>query len=149
MDNFHISGRENIVTPALYLPNRMNIRAGKALHHMLRGKVCYLVDKTFPPAQEIMDYLAKKEVHIEYFDFRNTTSRAVREQVPFLMARSMLSFGMEAALAPSIAALRRGLVSTSPPLLAARVISWEKRANILPFFASAAAFVNLILDHLL
>lgn len=114
MDNFHISGRENIVTPALYLPNRMNIRAGKALHHMLRGKVCYLVDKTFPPAQEIMDYLAKKEVHIEYFDFRNTTSRAVREQV----LRQMKEGNSVVFLPGQVAKIRGTLADVPSPFLA-------------------------------
>ena len=81
MTPFIISGQENIVTPGFYMPNRLSIRSGKALHHLLEGKVCYLVDSTFPPAPEIMDYLKTKDITIEYFDFRHTTSRAVREQI--------------------------------------------------------------------
>ena len=81
MTPFIISGQENIVTPGFYMPNRLSIRSGKALHHLLDGKVCYLVDSTFPPAPEIMDYLKTKDITIEYFDFRHTTSRAVREQI--------------------------------------------------------------------
>ena len=69
------------MTPGFYMPNRLNIQAGKALHHLLNGKVCYLVDSTFPPAPEIMKYLRTKEISIEYFDFRHTTSRVVREQI--------------------------------------------------------------------
>ena len=81
MTPFIVSGQENIVTPGFYMPNRLSIRSGKALHHLLEGKVCYLVDSTFPPAPEIMDYLKTKDITIEYFDFRHTTSRAVREQI--------------------------------------------------------------------
>ncbi len=81
MTPFIISGQENIVTPGFYMPNRLSIRSGKALHHLLAGKVCYLIDTTFPPAPEIMDYLKTKDITIEYFDFRHTTSRAVREQI--------------------------------------------------------------------
>ncbi len=77
----HVTGEENIVSPGFYMPNRMSVAVGKALHKLLDGKVCYLVDPTFPPHPEIMEYLTKKKVHIEYFDFRHTTSRAVREQI--------------------------------------------------------------------
>ncbi len=77
----NITGEENIVNPGFYMPNRMSVAVGKALHKLLDGKVCYLVDPTFPPHPDIMEYLKKKNVHIEYFDFRNTTSRAVREQI--------------------------------------------------------------------
>ena len=77
----NVTGEENIVSPGFYMPNRLSVAVGKALHKLLDGKVCYLVDPTFPPHPEVMDYLTKKKVHIEYFDFRNTTSRAVREQI--------------------------------------------------------------------
>ena len=76
-----MTGEENIVNPGFYMPNRLSVAVGKALHKLLDGKVCYLVDPTFPPHPEVMDYLTKKKVHIEYFDFRKTTSRAVREQI--------------------------------------------------------------------
>ena len=81
MSMFSVHGQENIVTPGFYMPNRLSIQAGKALHKLLEGKVCYLVDSTFPPAPEIMKYLKTKDITIEYFDFRHTTSRAVREQI--------------------------------------------------------------------
>ena len=81
MATLNVQGQENIVTPGFYMPNRLSISSGKALHHLLEGKVCYLVDSTFPPAPEIMDYLKTKNITIEYFDFRHTTSRAVREQI--------------------------------------------------------------------
>ena len=77
----NVTGEENIVSPAFYMPNRLSVAVGKALHKLLDGKVCYLVDPTFPPHPEVMEYLTKKKVHIEYFDFRHTTSRAVREQI--------------------------------------------------------------------
>ena len=70
--------------------------------------------------------------------------------VPFLMARSIFSLGVDTALAPSMAARRRGFRSGSPPpLLAASMISWAKRAKTLPFLASSLALTYLILDHLL
>ena len=81
MSKIIVHGSENIVKPGFYMPNRISIEAGKALHRLLDGKVCYLVDPTYPPAPEIMDFLKRKKVEIEYFDFRNTTSRAVREQI--------------------------------------------------------------------
>ncbi len=84
--NLRVTGQENIINPGFYMPNRLSIAAGKALHHLLDGKVCYLVDSTFPPADEIMEYLKKKDVSIEYFDFRHTTARKVREQILDRMA---------------------------------------------------------------
>ncbi len=76
-----VHGQENIVTPGFYMPNRLSKQSGKALHHLLEGKICYLIDSTFPPAPEIMEYLKTKDITIEYFDFRHTNSRAVREQI--------------------------------------------------------------------
>ena len=57
MDKLIIHGKENIVKPGFYMPNRISIAAGRALHQLLDGKVCYLVDPTFPPSDEIMNYL--------------------------------------------------------------------------------------------
>lgn len=76
-----ISGRENVKSPAFYMPNRLSVAAVKALHTLLNDQVCYLVDPTFPPAPEITDILTKKKAEIVYFDFRKTTSRKVREQI--------------------------------------------------------------------
>src|SRR5499427_4859062 len=63
------------------------------------------------------------------------------------MARLMLSAGMFSALAAAIAVRRRGLVSGSPPLLAAMLISLIRRVKILPRLASSAPFLCLILAH--
>ena len=35
----NITGEENIVNPGFYMPNRMSVAVGKALHKLLDGKV--------------------------------------------------------------------------------------------------------------
>ncbi|MBO5683794.1 MAG: hypothetical protein J6R92_02490, partial [Akkermansia sp.] len=67
-----VHGSENIVKPGFYMPNRFSIEAGKALHRLLDGKVCYLVDPTFAPDDELMSSLKTSKAVIEYFDFRGT-----------------------------------------------------------------------------
>ena len=109
MTSLNVHGQENLVTPGFYMPNRLSIAAGKALHHLLQGKVSYLVDPTFPPAPEIMDYLRQKDVAIEYFDFRHTTSRAVREQV---LAR--MQTGVSVVFLPGKVAKVRGTLADVP-----------------------------------
>src|SRR5215469_15712233 len=64
------------------------------------------------------------------------------------MARLILSAGMFSALAAAMAVRRRGLVSGSPPCLAAMLISLIKRVKILPRLASSAPFLCLIVAHL-
>lgn len=105
----NVTGEENIVSPALYMPNRLSVAVGKALHKLLDGKVCYLVDSTFPPHPEIMDYLTKKKVHIEYFDFRNTTSRRVREQI-----MDQLHRGLSVVFLPGLVSKTRGCHADVP-----------------------------------
>src|SRR6478735_10885416 len=63
------------------------------------------------------------------------------------MARLMLSAGMFSALAARMAPRRRGLVSGSPPFLAAIEISLIRRVKILPRLASRAPFLCLIVAH--
>ena len=105
----NITGEENIVSPGFYMPNRMSVAVGKALHKLLDGKVCYLVDPTFPPHPEVMEYLTKKKVHIEYFDFRNTTSRAVREQI-----LEQLHQGNSVVFLPGLISKTRGCLADVP-----------------------------------
>lgn len=109
MAELHVHGTENIVSPGFYMPNRISIGAGKALHHLLGGKVCYLVDPTFPPTGEIMDFLKRKKADIEYFDFRHTTSRAVREQI---LAR--MKEGQSVVFLPGQVAKIRGTLADVP-----------------------------------
>ena len=104
-----VTGQENIISPGFYMPNRLTVASGKALHHLLDGKVCYLVDPTFPPAEEIMAYLKLKGVEIAYFDFRRTTSRAVREQI-----MDRLSVGKSVVFLPGQAAKCRGCIADVP-----------------------------------
>ncbi len=111
----NVSGQENVKSPALYMVNRLSVAAGKALHHLLNGQVCYLVDPTFPPAPEVMEYLQKKKVDIEYFDFRKTTSRRVREQILDRMAT-----GKSVVFLPGQIAKVRGTLADVPsPFLSA------------------------------
>src|SRR3989454_7550245 len=68
--------------------------------------------------------------------------------VPFWMARLMLSCGMFASLADSMAALRRMLaLGSPPPFLAATVISRRIFENSFPRWTSALPFLRLICDH--
>src|ERR1051325_10930585 len=59
----------------------------------------------------------------------------------------MLSAGMFSDLAARMAVRRRGLVSGSPPFLAAIWISLIRRVKILPRLASRAPFLCLIVAH--
>src|SRR3954470_14320188 len=69
---------------------------------------------------------------------------------PFAIARSMLSFGIEAAFAFSIAFWSARLPAGSgPPSFAATMIARVSLEKSLPRFASAAPFLCLIEDHLL
>ena len=81
MSTVVVEGAENIRKPAFYIPNRLSIASGRELYHLLDRKVCFHVATHFPPAPDIMAYLESKKVHIEYFDFRHTTPRRVREQI--------------------------------------------------------------------
>jgi hypothetical protein len=69
--------------------------------------------------------------------------------VPLAMARSMLSFGMEASRAFWTASASEGLPSGSPPpSRAATVIARESFVNRAPRLASTAFFLCLIEAHL-
>src|SRR3954447_17339062 len=69
---------------------------------------------------------------------------------PFAIARSMLSFGIEAAFAFSTAFWSARLPAGSgPPSFAATMIARVSFEKSLPRFASAAPFLCLIDDHLL
>ena len=109
MADLIVHGKENIVKPGFYMPNRISIEAGRTLHKLLDGKVCYLIDPTYPPAPEIMDFLKRKKVEIEYFDFRNTTSRAVREQI-----LAKFGQGLSVVFLPGQVAKHRGTYSDVP-----------------------------------
>ena len=75
----------------------------------------------------------------------STISADSSSPVPFLIARSMLSFGICAAFAFAISVRSVGLLSGSPPFaFTTMVISLPSFEKILPFFASAAPFARLI-----
>src|SRR5690606_36103905 len=69
--------------------------------------------------------------------------------VPRKVARLMFSAGILTALAAAMAVRNRAFESGSPPDRAAMVISLMRRVNTLPRLESAAAFLCLIVDHLL
>ena len=109
MPNLIIHGKENIVTPGFYMPNRMSVAAARALHKLLSGKVCYLVDSTFMPSAEMMTTLRKLGASVEYFEFRKTTSLAVREQI-----LGYLNSGVSVVFLPGRVAKWRGTYSDVP-----------------------------------
>ena len=70
--------------------------------------------------------------------------------MPRCIARVTLSLGIFASAALSTASRSRGLLFKSPPpKRAATVISLMSRVQILPRLASVAAFLCLMLAHLL
>src|ERR1051325_7088282 len=70
--------------------------------------------------------------------------------LPRAIARSMLSFGIEASRAFSIAFCSARLAEGSPPpSFAATMIARESLEKSLPRRASATPFLCLMLDHLL
>ncbi len=130
MSRITIIGQENIVRPALYMPNRLSLKTARALHHLLGKRVCYLVDSTFPPEPDVHDYLRGKSVPasklekgdeatpaetgldkpiIEYFNFRKTTPRAVREQL-----RAHMEAGRSVVFLPGMIARTRGCLADVP-----------------------------------
>ncbi len=104
-----VHGSENIVKPGFYMPNRFSVEAGKVLHQLLDGKVCYLVDSTFAPEEELMKYLESSKAVIEYFDFRGTTSLAMRDLI-----RARMAEGLSVVFLPGKVAKYRGTYSDVP-----------------------------------
>ena len=77
--------------------------------------------------------------------WQSTISADSSSPVPFLIARSMLSFGICAAFALAISVRSVGLLSGLPPFaLTTMVISLPSFEKILPFLASAAPLARLI-----
>ena len=109
MPELIIHGKENIVTPGFYMPNRISLAAIKALHRLLDGKVCYLVESSFPPADDVRCFLQSPGVQSEVFHFRSTTSLAVRELI-----RGYLEKGISVVFLPGMVAKWRGTYSDVP-----------------------------------
>src|SRR3954452_17636818 len=79
----------------------------------------------------------------------SSASASLSSPVPFAIARSMLSLGIEASLAFWTARASEGLPSTSPPpSRAATVIARASLVNSLPLRESTIAFLCLIDAHL-
>src|SRR5215813_12137007 len=71
-----------------------------------------------------------------------------RSPVPFLIARSIVSFGMFTPRALSTAARNRGLPLMSPPPSRAEIVSSLMTfVQSFDFLESEASFLCLILDH--
>src|SRR3954471_5382733 len=80
----------------------------------------------------------------------SSASASAPPPVPFWIARSMLSLGIEASLAFWTASASEGLPSTSPPpSFAATVMARASLVKSLPRRASTIAFLCLIPAHLL
>src|SRR5215208_3660260 len=78
----------------------------------------------------------------------SSASASPPSPVPFAIARSMLSFGIEASLAFWIASASAGFPSGSPPpSRAATVIARDSLVKSWPRFASTAFFLCLIDAH--
>ena len=109
MSDLIIHGQENIASPGFYMPNRLTAAAVKALHKLLNGKVCYLVDPTYPPTEAVMKSLKECSAEMEYYEFRKTTSMVVRDQI-----RARMAAGMSVVFMPGQVAKWRGTYSDVP-----------------------------------
>ena len=109
MSSLNIHGKENIVKPGFYMPNRISAAAVKALHALLDGKVCYLIDPSFAPDCGVMKALKACKAEIEYFDFRATTPLAVREQI-----LTRMQSGLSVVFMPGQVSKWRGTYSDVP-----------------------------------
>ncbi len=109
MASLNIQGKENIVKPGFYMPNRITAAAVKALHDLLDGKVCYLVDPSYAPSEKVMSALKSCKAEIEYYEFRKTTPLAVREQI-----LAHMQAGTSVVFMPGQVAKWRGTYSDVP-----------------------------------
>ncbi len=107
MSKLTIDGRQNLAErPALYLPNRLTPETLRALYDLLGGHACFLSDTGCPPAPELAAVIKGLGAKVEYFDFRNTTPIAVREQLTNRMAE-----GSSVIYLPGAVARIRGCVT--------------------------------------
>ena len=109
MNTLNIHGQENIVAPAFYLPNRLSVQACKSLNYLLQNRVCYLMDRAFPPIPAISEYLSSKGVAIEYLDIRSVSSQSLRELI-----EEQMDSGRSVVFLPGQAAKIRGTLSDVP-----------------------------------
>lgn len=79
MTRLTIRGRENLATPGFYMPNRLSPQALRCLHELLDGRVSYLVDIHFPPADHLEELVQELGGRLLRFDLRQTTPRDMRE----------------------------------------------------------------------
>ncbi len=79
MPKLTISGRDNLQRPGFYMPNRLSAEAACALHELLDGRVSYLVDEHFPPAEPTIRALRQRHARLLSFDFRQSSPRGMRE----------------------------------------------------------------------
>ena len=109
------------------MPNRLSVQACKTLHYLLQGRLCYLVDNEFPPAPEIAEFIHSKNIAIQQFDFRETSSRAIRELI-----MESISEGRSVVFLPGRVAKVRGALTDVPSVFLQHV--GELHVEIVPLF---------------
>ncbi len=122
-----IHGQQNMAAPAFYMPNRLSVQACKALHYLLRGKLCYMTDPLFPPPTEVEQWITRKGVPIEHFDFRNGTPQAAK-----LWIRNRLRQDKSVIFLPGKLSKVRGSLTDVPKLFLDYV--QEMRLPVCPLF---------------
>lgn len=109
MPPLSIRGRENLASPGFYMPNRLSPQALRCLHELLDGRVSYLVDIHFPPADHLEELVQELGGRLLRFDFRQTNPRDMRE-----LMLGELSAGRSLIFVPGDAARLIGTLSNVP-----------------------------------
>lgn len=109
MPPLSIRGRENLASPGFYMPNRLSPQALRCLHELLDGRVSYLVDIHFPPADHLEELVQELGGRLLRFDFRQTNPREMRE-----LMLGELSAGRSLIFVPGDAARLIGTLSNVP-----------------------------------
>lgn len=109
MPPLSIRGREHLASPGFYMPNRLSPQALRCLHELLDGRVSYLVDIHFPPADHLEELVQELGGRLLRFDFRQTNPRDMRE-----LMLGELSAGRSLIFVPGDAARLIGTLSNVP-----------------------------------
>ena len=127
MVTINVHGQENIIAPGFYMPNRLSVQACRALHYLLQGRLCYLVDNEFPPEPEVLEYIRAKGIPFHYFSVQESSPRALREQV-----EEWLSAGQSVVFLPGMVAKVRGMLTDVPAIFLQHL--GELHVNVVPLF---------------
>ena len=127
MPTFTLHGREYLIAPAFYMPNRMSVQACRTLHYLLQGRVCYLVDEDFPLAPDLEEYLHSKQAEVGYFDFRHAAGKVVRDHI-----RQLMHAGKSVVFLPGRISKIRGAITDVPSFFLASLS--KLRVDVTPLF---------------